>query len=352
VVTRDRQSLHALTFAAWAVAAASSVQIAPNPLYVAIVIGVAFLVMETHHRPGPLARAFPLLVTAGIVFALIRVVLTALTTHGTGHALMTLPQFTLPRLAGGFTVGGSIEPSVIAHTVAEGLVVVGVLAAFGAFNAAVSHAELVHSLPRAFYEVGLIVTVALAFVPSTIAAVSAVREADKARTGGRVVRRGRLVRQIVPVLETGLERAVALSESMDARGLGHHPPARAEAASAWFGLASLLALGAAFVALVGQATGWAVGLGATGLALVFAAIIAASRATKRTRYAPRPLTRVDWTVLSLSAAGPGALIVLALTGDRSLTWTTFPLAWPRAAVLPIVALLALAAPAAIVRRAA
>ena len=285
VVTRDRQSLHALTFAGWAIAAAVCVQVAPNPLYVAIVIGVAFLVMETHHRPGPLARAFPLLLTAGVAFAILRVVLAALTTHGTGSSLMTLPQFTLPRLAGGFTIGGSIEAGVIAHTAGESLVVVGVLAAFGAFNAAVSHAELVHSLPRAFYEVGLIITVALAFVPSTIAAVAAVREADKARTGGRAIRRGRLVRQIVPVLETGLERAVALSESMDARGLGHHPPARAEAASGWLGLLSLLSLGGAFVGLVGQATAVAIGLGAIGFGLVIAAIVTASRASKRTQYA-------------------------------------------------------------------
>ena len=38
------------------------------------------------------------------------------------------------------------------------------------------------------------------------------------KAGGRVVRRGRLVRLTVPILESGLERAMALAESMDARG--------------------------------------------------------------------------------------------------------------------------------------
>ena len=45
--------------------------------------------------------------------------------------------------------------------------------------------------------------------PATVASVHAVREADRARTGGRVVRRGRLVRLAVPILESGMERAVA-----------------------------------------------------------------------------------------------------------------------------------------------
>ena len=44
-------------------------------------------------------------------------------------------------------------------------------------------------MPRAFHELGLVVTIALAFVPSTLAALRASRESDRARTGGVVVRK-------------------------------------------------------------------------------------------------------------------------------------------------------------------
>jgi len=108
---------------------------------------------------------------------------------------------------------------------------VAIMAVFGAFNAVVSHHELVQAAPRAFHEVGLIVVVALAFVPSTIESVRAVREADRARTGGRAVRRGRLVRQVVPVLERGLEKALALAESMDSRARGRAAGGRRRAAA-------------------------------------------------------------------------------------------------------------------------
>ncbi len=209
---------HAGVWLVWALAAAACIELAPSPVYVALVIGIASLAVSIHAQPGPYARAFPILLSVGILFAVVRMVLTVATTHGVGEILFTTPHFGLPRLLGGFTVGGTVELPIILQSLAEGFAIVGVMGVFGAFNAVVSHSELVQSTPRAFYEVGLVVVVALAFVPSTLSAISDVRDADRARTGGRVVRRGRLLRQIVPVLELGLERAVTLAESMDARG--------------------------------------------------------------------------------------------------------------------------------------
>ena len=80
------------------------------------------------------------------------------------------------------------------------------------------------------------IVVALAFVPSTLAAIHDVRDADRARTGGRVVRRGRLLRQVVPVLELGLERAVTLAESMDSRGFARTGPSPRDRAAGWWGV--------------------------------------------------------------------------------------------------------------------
>src|SRR5437764_3706091 len=209
--------MHAVAWLVWALAAAATVELAPNPLYVAIVVGAAAVVTQAHAVDSALARAFPAIVALGVCFGVVRIVLTAATVHGSGSALFTTPTFTLPRLLGGFQVGGPVNTAVLAHSAADAWVIVGLMAVFGAFNAVVSHYELVRVAPRAFYELGLVVTVALAFVPTTLGAVRAVREADRARTGGRVVRRGRLVRLVVPILESGMERAVSLAESMDRR---------------------------------------------------------------------------------------------------------------------------------------
>ena len=57
--------LHAVTWLLWALAAAACVQLAPSPVYVALVTAIAFLVVSVHRLDGTLARAFPILVTLG-----------------------------------------------------------------------------------------------------------------------------------------------------------------------------------------------------------------------------------------------------------------------------------------------
>ena len=283
-----------------------------------------------------------MLLAVGALFAVVRMLLTVATTHGVGDILFTTPHFGLPQLLGGFTVGGTVELPIMLQSLAEGFAIVGVMGVFGAFNSVVSHAELVQSTPRAFYEVGLVVVVGLAFVPSTLSAIHDVREADRARTGGRVVRRGRLLRQIVPVLELGLERAVTLAESMDARGFARGGADPRDRTAGWCGVASLLALGGAFVALVGRVD----------------TVAAVARAGRRGRARLRhPARLVGHAAGALPARGACAAPTGSVAarrgartdrdgdrcrsiGDSSLVWFANPLAWPALHVLPALALLA------------
>jgi energy-coupling factor transport system permease protein len=344
--SRDRP-WHVGAWLAWALAASVAVQVAPSPVYVALVVAVSACVVSVHLLDSPLARAFPTLVVVGVAFALVRTFLTVATTHGgAGPVVFTTPQFTLPRFLGGFDVGGPVDLPILLQSLVEGFVVVGVMAVFGAFNAVVSHYELVQSTPRAFYEVGLVLVVALAFVPSTIGAIHAVRQSDRARTGGRVVRRGRLVRLVVPILETGMERAVALAESMDSRGFARGGPSRRDRVAGWCGFGSLLALGGAFVALVGRARGAAIALGLAGAGALAVAIALAARHTQRARYRPRRMTGADWGLVAVSCAAPAALALLAIAGDSSLTWDASPLRWPAFHAVPAIAIGLLLAPLA------
>ncbi len=337
--------LHAATWAWWAIAAVVTVQLAPSPTYVALVVALAGLLVELHGDRGPLARAFPVLVAFSFLFVGVRVLLTALTAHGTGRVLFRLPQVTLPALAGGFAVGGTVESTVVLRAAAEGFVVVGVVAAFAAFNAVVSHHELVRLAPRAFHEVGLVVTVALAFVPATVATVAAVREADRARTGGRVVRRGRWRRLLLPVLESGMERAMRLAESMDARGFAHGGAGPHERRAGWFALAGLLGLAAAFAALVGSERILAGGLLLVGTVALVVAVRVASQGTGRPRYRPSRPTRRDLAVAATVTLAPLSMALLA-AGGTDLAWHVGAQPWPPFDPVALLPLALLAVPAA------
>ena len=337
---------HSLAWLGWAIAAATCVQLAPSPVYVALVIGCCWVIVEAHAPAGPYRRAFPALIALGVMFGLVRVAIAALTTHNGIDAWWTFPHFTMPDILGGFTVGGSVESGVVLQALASSFTVVGMMAVFGAANALWSHYELVQSTPRAFHELGVVVTVALAFVPATIESVRAVRDADLARTGGHPVRRGRLLRSVVPVLERGLERAVALSESMDARGFGIRGPERAEAEAGWCALVALLALAGAFLAAVGRATTVATVAVAVGIAALGVGVWRGSRGAPRRHYRRRPMTRADWALVAVVAVAPVVLGIVSTVGNDTLAWFASPLRWPRfdpgvgLALLPLLAPLA------------
>ncbi len=337
---------HSLAWLGWAVSAACVVQLAPSPVYVAVVIGICWLVVEAHAPDGPYRRTFPALLALGAVYSLFRIALAALTTHNGIDVLVTLPHLHLPDVLGGYAIGGTIESSVVLQVAAECFTVVGMMAVFGAANTVWSHYELVQSTPRAFHELGVVVTVGLAFVPATIESVRTVREADLARTGGKPVRRGRVVRTILPVLERGMERAVALSESMDARGFGIRGPVRAEVDAGWCALVALLALAGGFVALVGRATVVAGVCAVVGVIALVLGVVRASGATRRQHYRRRALAGADWAMIGVSVLAPVIVGLLAAAGNDTLAWYASPVTWPRfdpfvaLAVLPLLAPLA------------
>lgn len=339
-------ALHAVTWLIWALSAAISVELAPSPAYVVIVIAAAGVVVVAHGTGTALARAFPLFLAVGGGFAALRVFLTGLTTHTDGSVLVTLPDVRLPVLLGGFTVGGTVHAEVVLGAAAESLVVVGVMAVFGAFNAVVVHYQLVQAAPRAFYESGLVLTVSLAFVPSIIGTIQRVREADRARLGGARPPRRRAFALVVPVLEASLERAVALAESMDSRGFGRAGAGRYARAGVGLALAGLLLTGAAFVALVAGQPGWAAATAAPGVLGVMAGIAVTSAGDRRPRYRRRPLAGTDLVVMGLSLAAPAILGVLAARGGAALSWSAGA-GWPAVTPPAVIALLLLAAPAAI-----
>jgi energy-coupling factor transport system permease protein len=231
------------------------------------------------------------------------------------------------------------------QSLSEGFAIVGMMGVFGAFNSVVSHSELVESTPRAFFEIGLVVVVGLAFVPSTLTAIQQVREADRARTGGRPIRKGRLLRQIVPVLELGLERAVTLAESMDSRGFARLGASARDRIAGWWGAASLLMLAGAFVALVGQAGTVATTLALAGAVGLGAAVVLASSGNRRVRYRPRRMRRRDWTIGLVALLAPLAMAAVSVVGDSSLVWYASPLSWPALHLLPALALMPLLVPA-------
>ena len=93
----------------------------------------------------------------------------------------------------------------------------GLFAAFTVVNRVVPVRAALGLVPRAYYPVAVVLSIAVTFVPSTLHAVQQIREAQAVR--GRSMRGlGSWLPLIIPLLEGSLERSMQLAEAMMARG--------------------------------------------------------------------------------------------------------------------------------------
>ncbi|HEX2049399.1 MAG TPA: energy-coupling factor transporter transmembrane component T [Actinomycetota bacterium] len=237
-----------------------------NPFYLAPVAASAVLVHAACRHDGPSARAFG-------AFALFAAVALVART-----ALVVL---------------GPVDASSVAAAFLEGLRLAVMLVVFGAFNSVADPFRILRFAPRRFHEAALAAALALSLAPRTIDAARRVREAQRMRGLARVRLRA-LPALAVPVLETGMEEAVTLAESMDARGHGR---------------------------------------------------------ARRSRYRPDRWDARAVAVAAVSALAFGTFGAAALGGRGALVVSTWPVAWPDASPALVVAALAFVVPAFVAPRA-
>jgi len=209
--------MHPGAWIAWATCAGLVAFTTTNPFYLALVVAASWLVY-TVHRDREGARSFRVFLIFGLVAMSLR---TALVLFGT------------------------VDASSVAFAALEGMRVAVILVVFGTFNAVSDPAAVLRLAPRRFHEPVLAAALALSIAPRTIAAAARVREAQELR-GIRIARWRSLPALAVPVLETGMEQALTLAESMDARGHGRGRRSRYRP-ERW-SLAALAVVGCAVVA--------------------------------------------------------------------------------------------------------
>ncbi len=239
-------------------------------------------------------------------------------------------------------IGGPITLEAAVFGFLNGLRLVTLLSFFLAFNTIVPVSQLARMAPRALHELGLVVIIAITYVPETIRQFHRIREAQAIR--GHQLNGLRALRPIlIPLLIAGLERALNLSEAMVSRGYGSTAHVATPPRARVLMLAALLlALGGALRLTWGGADGWA--LMAAAALVVAAAYANLSRLVAQTRYKPRRWTAAD----TLLAAGALLALWPLLTGGPSLAYSPYPAVLPPPFDLLVgVGLLGLAVPAAL-----
>lgn len=317
----------------WLLVAAGLAMVIRNPLYSIILVLVSQAVLAVWGRPDAPLR-LPIW-RLGLFMVGFSTLFNALSVHLGNTVLFRLP-------AGWPLVGGAITLEAVLYGAANGLLLLALLGLFLAFNAIVPGHELVRLTPPALHDLGLVVLIAISYVPEMMGQLQRIREAQAIR--GHRLRGLRDWRPImVPLLVGGLERSMGLAEAMTARGYGATAD-EGQTVRVRLGLVIglVLAIGGWTLSYWLGWPGWLLlGAGAGVLMLV---LWRSGRRVRRTEYRARRWSRADSWLL-ITAVVP--LLILALPGvDRSsLNYNPYPQwQWPPFDPLIGLGLLLLAAP--------
>lgn len=316
---KDRTGLDARAWLIWVIVAATMAMMTRNPLYAGLLFLVSRLIDQNCAGEGS-QLDFPVW-RLSLAILLFSGAFSAAFVHQGGAILFRLPP-SWP------LIGGAITLEAFLIGLGNGLVLATLFSFFVAFNRIVPVSALARLAPRAFQDLGVVVLIALTYVPETLRHVERVREAQAVR-GHRIKRVTDWRPLIIPLLIGGMERALTLAEAMVARGFG---AARGQSHSA-------LALGGLAVALSLVLAGWVVSLWwglsgwlLLGLGLLLLAVLLwrGGRRRTSTRYRPglwgwKESLVVGAVLLPLLLA----VLPLPFVSRDSLTFSPLPrLVWP------------------------
>jgi energy-coupling factor transport system permease protein len=338
--SRGVATLHPGGWIAWLTSISVFAFIVTNPLYVLLALAAVIVVhLSFPADASPVGRAVRLFVAFGLVLLLVRVAFIGLLPNPGTTTVLQLPELQTPRWLGGLELGGPVSAEVLVAAASEGLRLVVVLAAFGVLNAHADVSGLLRTVPGAFRDVGLVASIAVAFVPGVLRTVRDVRDAQRLR--GEWGLRRLAPTLVVPVLGMSLERAPLLAESMDARGYGRGEAMRSSRMFSWAGLGVLLV---AVASWVWGAPGIATGAAAAGAALLVWGFRSASVRAPTTRLQVHGVTAFDVAVIAAAAAG----IVAVIFARSDALYDPYPVvAWPAFSIRTAAVTLTFVAPALI-----
>lgn len=324
----------------WGLAAMIPLLVARHPLVVLELLVIVLAVRAVWG--GQATQNWRWIVRVAAVFMVIGVVFNVLTVHAGDQVIATIPD-AIPLL------GGSITLNALAYGIISGVTVLVLILVGTTVAAGIVWADVMRTLPPRLAPLAIAGSVAWSFLPSTANAFREIRESQAAR-GHRIRGVRDLPPLVVPLLGGGLERAMTMSEALEARGFGS--AISASPARSWSRWVLVGALGAGMLA----AYAFAVGKGALALGGMLACALLMLLVLRGghpeivpTRYREAAWHAADWLVAACAVVALALFLWRRWAVPEAAVFNPYPdLAWPTTDLLMLLGLAPLLAPAFIV----
>lgn len=343
---------HTTAWLIWLLSGVAPALMISNPLYLALLLFASVVNYRILARRSEMAPTWQPLLRIALVVVLLATLFNLLFAHGGRTVLFTLPSWQLlvgpDRRIALLTLGGPVALEAVAYGLTRAAALMMIILMFATFNMLVDTAHLMRSLPRFMYQTGVVTSIAVSFVPQSVLALREIREAQMVR--GHEFRGVRdLLPLFMPLMTTGMERALQLAESMEARGFGARREVSAREEVLYKSLVAVaLALAVAAMAIWGFAgrSRWiALVLGAAVAGLLAGVFRSMSRRVNRTRYVRELWRRRDTLLTALSVLSLAIVLGAKQLGGAFMYYYPYPLLrWPGFEPLVGVALLLFVSP--------
>ena len=203
--------LDSRTWLVWGLAVIVPLLVARNPFVIGVVlIGVLAVRSVWSSRSH---QGWQWIVRMSIVFMVVGVIFNALTVHSGTAVLWTVPD-------GIPIISGPVTLNAVVYGIVSGMAIVTLVLTGTTVAAGLVWADLMRSVPPRLAPIAVAGSVAWSFLPGASSAFREIRESQAAR-GHRLRGVRDLPALVVPLLGGGLERAIVMSEALEARGFGH-----------------------------------------------------------------------------------------------------------------------------------
>ena len=211
------KTLHPLTWWLWSIALMVTVIRANSALYAAIVIAGAALIVLRWAGDFPWSKSFWFSLRLGFFILIVRAVAGVLIgVPIPGTKIIDLPILPLPEWMAGIRIGGVITQERLTASLHEGVIIISVIALFGAAVSLTSPHKMLRVLPVLVYEFGVAIVIATSSIPQLVASYSRIKRA-------RILRgdeKPKFKSIALPLLEEALAKSLDLAAAMDSRGYG------------------------------------------------------------------------------------------------------------------------------------
>ncbi|CAB4533585.1 unannotated protein [freshwater metagenome] len=211
------KSLHPLTWWIWSLLIVGAVIVTNNAWVAGLAIVVASISVLKFGQKAPWSKSFWFSLKLGAFILVIRTAVGVfIGVPIPGTALFKVPILPLPSWFAGIRIGGIVTQERLLSSIHEGLIIITVIALFGAAVSLTSPHKLLRVTPVVIYEFGVATVIATSALPQLVLSAARIRRARALRGDEKPSWRS----IAIPLLEDSLSRSLELAAAMDSRGYG------------------------------------------------------------------------------------------------------------------------------------